>query len=72
MGSPGNAGRKSDVLYRQELREYDRRIEKCESQDPFDTPLSPAFVRATKLLAGAGKYAWELVCAGQYDKPFSF
>jgi acetoin utilization protein AcuC len=45
---------------------YIERIEKCESKDPLDTPLSPAFVRATKLLAGAG----ELVCSGKCSKAF--
>jgi acetoin utilization protein AcuC len=49
---------------------YIRRIERCESRDPFDTPLSPAFVRATKLLAGAGKHAGELVCSGECNKAF--
>jgi len=49
---------------------YIRRIERCESKDPFDTPLSPGFVRGTKLLAGAGKLAGELVQSGQYSKAF--
>ena len=41
--------------------DYIQRIERCESRDPFDTPLSPGLVRAAKLLAGAGKYAGEIV-----------
>lgn len=49
---------------------YIQRIEKCESKDPHDTPLSPGFVRGTKLLAGAGKLAGELVHSGQYEKSF--
>jgi acetoin utilization protein AcuC len=49
---------------------YIRRIERCESKDPFDTPLSPGFVRGTKLLAGAGKLAGELVQSGKYEKAF--
>ena len=50
--------------------DYIRRIEKCESKDPHDTPLSPGFVRGTKLLAGAGKLAGELVQSGKYEKSF--
>lgn len=50
--------------------EYIRRIEQCESKDPYDTPLSPGFVRATKLLAGAGKLAGEVVQSGKYEKAF--
>jgi len=50
--------------------EYIQRIEKCESKDPLDTPLSPSFVRGAKLLAGAGKCAGELVCSGEYNKAF--
>jgi len=50
--------------------EYIRRIEKCESKDPYDTPLSPGFVRGTKLLAGAGKLAGEVVQSGKYEKAF--
>ena len=50
--------------------EYIKRIERCESRDPYDTPLSPAFVRATKLLAGAGKLAGELVESGKFNKAF--
>ena len=51
-------------------QEYIERIEKCESHDPFDTPLSPGLVRAAKLLAGAGKHAGEIICSGEYDKAF--
>ncbi len=50
--------------------EYIRRIERCESKDPYDTPLSPGFVRGTKLLAGAGKLAGEVVQSGKYEKSF--
>jgi len=50
--------------------DYIRRIEHCESRDPYDTPLSPGLVRAAKLLAGAGKYAGELVQSGTYSKAF--
>jgi acetoin utilization protein AcuC len=50
--------------------EYIRRIEKCESKDPHDTPLSPGLVRGTKLLAGAGKLAGEVVQSGKYEKAF--
>ena len=50
--------------------EYIRRVEKCESKDPYDTPLSPGFVRGTKLLAGAGKLAGEVVQSGKYEKAF--
>ena len=50
--------------------EYIKRIERCESRDPHDTPLSPGFVRATKLLAGSGKLAGELVQSGRYEKAF--
>ncbi len=48
--------------------EYIQRVERCESRDPHDTPLSPAVVRATKLLAGAGKMGGELVQSGEFDK----
>jgi len=48
--------------------EYIRRVEKCESRDPHDTPLSPAVVRAAKLMAGAGKLAGELVQSGMFSK----
>ena len=51
-------------------KKYIQRIEECESRDPCDTPLSPGFVRATKLLAGAGKLAGELVQSGKYEKTF--
>ncbi|NVM22045.1 MAG: hypothetical protein HWN68_09735 [Desulfobacterales bacterium] len=50
--------------------DYIRRVERCESRDPFDTPLSPGLVRAAKLLAGAGKYAGEIVHSGEYAKAF--
>jgi acetoin utilization protein AcuC len=49
---------------------YIERVERYKSKDPFDTPLSPGFVRAAKLLAGAGKYAGELVWSGEYNKAF--
>ena len=49
---------------------YIKRIDTYESMDPHDTPLSPGFVRATKLLAGAGKLAGELVQSGKYQKAF--
>jgi acetoin utilization protein AcuC len=49
---------------------YIKRIDRCESRDVHDTPLSPRFVRATKLLAGAGKLAGELVQSGRYEKAF--
>ncbi len=48
--------------------EYIRRVERCESQDPHDTPLSPRVVRAAKLMAGAGKLAGELVQSGAFGK----
>lgn len=50
--------------------EYIQRIDRCEGKDPYDTPLSAGLVRAAKLLAGAGKYAGELVQTGKYDKAF--
>ena len=50
--------------------DYIRRIDRCESKDPHDTPLSPGLVRAAKLLAGAGKLAGELVLSGKFDKAF--
>lgn len=50
--------------------EYIKRIDRCESMDPRDTPLTPGFVRATKLLAGAGKLGGELVQSGRYQKAF--
>jgi acetoin utilization protein AcuC len=49
---------------------YIQRIERCESRDPHDTPLSPGFVQAAKLLAGAGKQAGEMIKAGDYEKAF--
>ncbi len=51
-------------------REYIKRIEQCESRDPFDTPLSPALVRAARLLVGAGKSAGESVWTGKYEKAY--
>jgi len=48
--------------------EYIRRIERCESYDPHDTPLSPPVVRAAKLMAGAGKLAGELIWSGRFNK----
>lgn len=48
--------------------EYIRRVERCESHDPHDTPLSPGLVRAARLLAGAGKLAGELVQSGIFGK----
>jgi acetoin utilization protein AcuC len=48
--------------------EYIRRVERCESRDPHDTPLSPAVVRAAKLMAGAGKLAGELVQSARFTK----
>jgi acetoin utilization protein AcuC len=48
--------------------EYIRRVEKCESRDPHDTPLSPGIVRAAKLLAGAGKLGGDLVQSGAFSK----
>lgn len=50
--------------------EYIRRVERLESRDPWDTPLSAGLVRAAKLLAGAGKLAGELTFTGQYRKSF--
>jgi acetoin utilization protein AcuC len=50
--------------------EYIRRIERYESRDPHDTPLSPGLVRAARLLAGAGKIAGEIVYSGRYNKAF--
>ncbi len=47
--------------------EYIRRVERCESRDP-DTPLNPGVIRSTKLMAGAGKLAGELVHSGKYQK----
>ena len=48
--------------------EYIRRVERCESRDPHDTPLSPRVVRAAKLMARAGKLAGELVQSGAFGK----
>jgi acetoin utilization protein AcuC len=50
---------------------YIRRIERCESRDPMDTPLSPPLVRAARLMAGAGKLAGELVQTGEFEKAAS-
>lgn len=49
---------------------YIQRIDSCIGLDPQDTPLSPGFVRAARLLAGAGKLAGELVQSGTHDKAF--
>jgi len=48
--------------------EYIRRVERCESRDPHDTPLSAGVVRAAKLMAGAGKLAGELIQSGVSSK----
>ncbi|MEJ2093357.1 MAG: hypothetical protein P8X65_14335 [Syntrophobacterales bacterium] len=50
--------------------DYIRRVERLESRDPRDTPLSAGLVRAAKLLAGAGKLAGELTYTGQCRKSF--
>jgi acetoin utilization protein AcuC len=50
---------------------YIKRIERCESRDPHDTPLSPALVRAARLMAGAGKLAGELVHSGRFERAVS-
>lgn len=47
---------------------YIQRVEKYDSQDPHDTPLSPGLVRAAKLLAGAGKLAADLIQGGRFNK----
>jgi len=47
---------------------YISRVERCESRDPHDTPLSPGVVRAARLLAGAGKLAGELVQSGAFGR----
>lgn len=47
---------------------YIQRVEKHQSRDPHDTPLSPSVVQAAKLLAGAGKLGGELVQSGKFDK----
>jgi acetoin utilization protein AcuC len=49
-------------------QEYIRRVERCESRDPHDTPLSPPVVRAAKLMAGAGKLGGELVQSAAFSK----
>lgn len=49
---------------------YIQRVERLESRDRWDTPLSAGLVRAAKLLAGAGKLAGELTYAGPYLKAF--
>ncbi len=49
-------------------QEYIRRVERCESRDPHDTPLSPGVVRAAKLMAGAGKLAGVLVQSVRFTK----
>ena len=49
-------------------QEYIGRVERCESRDPHDTPLSPSVVRAAKLMAGAGKLAGELVQSAAFSK----
>jgi len=50
--------------------DYIKRVDRYESKDPHDTPLSPSVVRAAKLLAGAGKLAGELILSGRFDKAF--
>ena len=57
-----------DELQLVHTEEYIRRVERCESRDPHDTPLSPPVVRAAKLMAGAGKLAGELVQSGIFSK----
>ena len=52
-------------------KEYISRVERCQSRDPHDTPLSLPVVRAAKLMAGAGKLAGELVQSGSYSKAIS-
>lgn len=49
-------------------QEYIGRVERCESWDPHDTPLSPGLVRAAKLMAGAGKLAGEMVQSRAFGK----
>lgn len=63
---PGYAD--EDDLRLVHTEEYIRRVERCESRDPHDTPLSPAVVRAAKLMAGAGKLAGELVQSARFTK----
>lgn len=48
--------------------QYIKRVEKGQSRDPHDTPLSPGLIRAAKLLAGAGKLGGELVQSGKFNK----
>jgi acetoin utilization deacetylase AcuC-like enzyme len=48
-------------------QEYIKRVERCESRDPHDTPLSPGVVRAAKLMAEAGKLAGELVQQSEFS-----
>jgi len=57
-----------DELQLVHSKEYIRRVERCESWDPHDTPLSAPVVRAAKLMAGAGKFAGELVQWGTFSK----
>lgn len=65
---PSAASRKDLGLVHPE--EYIERIESLNGLDPLDTPLSPGFVRAARLLAGAGKLAGELVHSGTFAKAF--
>lgn len=51
--------------------DYIRRVERCESRDPADTPLTPSVVRAARLMAGAGRLGAELVGSGQHEKAVS-
>ncbi|MFW6151268.1 MAG: hypothetical protein ACOC6A_07010 [Chloroflexota bacterium] len=51
--------------------DYIRRVERCESRDPADTPLTPSVVRAARLMAGAGRLGADLVASGQYEKTVS-
>jgi len=57
-----------DELKLVHTEEYIRRVERCESCDPHDTPLSPPVVRAAKLMAGAGKLAGELGPVGNIQQ----
>jgi acetoin utilization protein AcuC len=65
---PSPAGH--DELLLVHTEEYIRRVERLESRDPWDTPLSAGLVRAAKLLAGAGRLAGELTFTGQCRKSF--